>query len=279
MEKKCFKDEGKRQVSYYVCGAPDGFPVVCMHGAPGCGLDFKCLDEKAKKADFLLLCPNRPGYDDTDLYEEVEDILITILDDVEYMLSDYGISQDSKIAVMGVSMGGLYSYALTHEFPKRVLCAMCVAGCGELSEQFVVHDLNWFEYIILSVYQSGFEFCSYILFSLIWGIPYLLYKPAKSTFNGFWYDCIIYYGGNWEFDSEEITRPMLLMHGDEDNLVPVSQTFHMSRIIKSSKRKIIHGKNHLDLCGPDLPYCFEQAIDFIKPFLNRVNTSIRKKED
>ena len=57
--------------------------------------------------------------------------------------------------------------------------------------------------------------------------------------------------------------PTLIVHGDQDETVPVEQSIHISKLIKNCRLEIIHGANHVY----SQPSHFEKMLDLISGFV------------
>jgi pimeloyl-ACP methyl ester carboxylesterase len=51
-----------RRLAYEVLGAPDGYPVIVLHGTPGSARQVAMLDVPARERGVALIAPDRAGY-------------------------------------------------------------------------------------------------------------------------------------------------------------------------------------------------------------------------
>ncbi|MBU2581909.1 MAG: alpha/beta hydrolase [Alphaproteobacteria bacterium] len=110
-------------------GAPDGHPVLALHGAPASRLMFDVTDETAKGLGMTLFCPDRPGYGLTPLDEAPTlhgrtDDLIGIADALSL----------KRFSVLGVSGGGPYGVALAARLGDRIAGLGLVSPLGPVAQ-------------------------------------------------------------------------------------------------------------------------------------------------
>ncbi|NND83517.1 MAG: alpha/beta hydrolase [Acidimicrobiia bacterium] len=132
MAKWTFSDAGEtfqlsdgRTLGYVESGDPAGRPVFFFHGAPGSRLEGLTFDEDNKRLGIRMIAPERPGYGLSDVHKRR-----TYLDwarDVGELADHVGVD---RFAVLGVSSGGPYAAAVSHELPGRVTSAGLVSGEG-----------------------------------------------------------------------------------------------------------------------------------------------------
>jgi pimeloyl-ACP methyl ester carboxylesterase len=127
-----------RTVGYYEFGAPNGTPVLAMHGTPASGAGFSWADGRARARGVRLVAPDRPGVGRTDRPARGH----------AYRIGDYppelaatadalGIEQ---FGVLGYSGGGPYALAVTHALPTRVVATAVVAGSGQMGAWATIKD-------------------------------------------------------------------------------------------------------------------------------------------
>ena len=116
-------------VSYTEAGAPDGFPILYFHGAPGSRLDAAWLDNEFSNLGTRVVSADRPGIGGSSPSpgRAVEDWPRRIAD----LADRLGID---RFGVMGLSSGGPYVVACAALLPDRVVGAAVVAG---------VTDMGW----------------------------------------------------------------------------------------------------------------------------------------
>lgn len=139
-----------RVVGYAQYGTPDGTVVVNAHGGLACRLDVAAADHAAQTAGIRLLSPDRPGIGGSDPRPGR-----TILDwtrDVTGMLDQLGVEHFSA---MGWSMGGQYAAALAWALPERVKRVAIIAGALPLTEPSVFARLPAFDRLYTRLSQRA----------------------------------------------------------------------------------------------------------------------------
>ncbi|ESP87192.1 alpha/beta fold hydrolase [Candidatus Halobonum tyrrellensis] len=98
---------GDRRVAYAEYGAPDGEPVILLHGTPGSRLLGALFDGDARRRGVRLLVPDRPGYGRSSPWPDrtLADAGTT----VGAVLDDAGVR---RAGVVGFSGGGPHALAL-----------------------------------------------------------------------------------------------------------------------------------------------------------------------
>lgn len=114
---------GGRTLRYAEYGAPEGRPVLFLHGTPGSRLLGDLFDDRARSEEIRLLAPDRPGFGDstpapdrtpTDTAADLR----AVLDDADVDSAD----------LIGFSGGACYALALAATAPDRVGIVDLVAG-------------------------------------------------------------------------------------------------------------------------------------------------------
>jgi pimeloyl-ACP methyl ester carboxylesterase len=112
-----------RRVTYDDIGAPDGQPIVYLHGCPDCRLTRHPDDGIPATIGVRLLAVDRPGYGGSDSPRDwtrrsmAEDVLV-VLDALDI----------DRCAVLGWSSGGQIALACAAVAPQRVAVAGVVAS-------------------------------------------------------------------------------------------------------------------------------------------------------
>jgi pimeloyl-ACP methyl ester carboxylesterase len=99
------RDDGRR-VAFEVSGAPDGFPVVLMHGTPGSRKGPRPRGIVLHRHGVRLITYDRPGYGDSDRREGRD--VADAARDVEAIVETLGVQ---RFAVVGRSGGGPHALA------------------------------------------------------------------------------------------------------------------------------------------------------------------------
>ena len=125
-----------RLMGFAEYGDPGGFTVVNAHGGLAGRLDVAAADRSARDAGIRLLSPDRPGIGLSDPQPGR-----TVLDwarDVEDLANHLGVG---RFGVMGWSMGGQYALAVGSRVASRVTSVAVIAGALPLTESGVFAQL------------------------------------------------------------------------------------------------------------------------------------------
>ncbi|MFI7541394.1 alpha/beta fold hydrolase [Actinoplanes sp. NPDC049599] len=115
-------------------GAPDGTPVLSLHGTPGSRLWRHPDEDAVRRAGINLITYDRPGYGASDRHPGRR--VVDCVGDVAAVADALGIS---RFAVTGRSGGGPHALAVAARLPDRVTAAECVVGVAP----FAAAGLDW----------------------------------------------------------------------------------------------------------------------------------------
>ena len=113
--------------------------VIFLHGASLCGNDlnkvrrYGTIDaiEKGRKLDAYVVAPQNPGGSwNPD----------RIMNVVDYVTDNHNVDYD-RIYVLGMSLGGYGTIALTASFPDRIAAAMAFCGGGTVKDLSGLNDV------------------------------------------------------------------------------------------------------------------------------------------
>ena len=124
-----------RTVAYAVWGDPDGFPILGLHGTPGCRLERWPHEELFAELGVCLVTHDRAGYGRSDhrrgrrVADEVDDVR-SIADELGF----------DRFGVTGGSGGGPHALACAALLPDRVVRATCRVGVAPLGDPGLEED-------------------------------------------------------------------------------------------------------------------------------------------
>ena len=125
-----------REVVYAVWGDPAGFPIMSLHGTPGCRLNRWPDEEVYRGLGVCLVTHDRAGYGRStrrrgrSVAAEVDDVAL-IADELSF----------ERFAVTGGSGGGPHSLACAALLPDRVVRAGCIVGVAPLGTPGLERDV------------------------------------------------------------------------------------------------------------------------------------------
>lgn len=90
-----------RKLDYLVSGAPDGFPLIYLHGTPGAYPSSTSLNQACKTNNLKLISFSRSGYGGSTRQKGRKNV--DVVDEVKALLQHLG---HDKCAAIGWSGGG-----------------------------------------------------------------------------------------------------------------------------------------------------------------------------
>ena len=124
-----------RTLAFAVWGDPDGFPVLFLHGTPGCRLDRFPDEDLYRELGVCYVTHDRAGYGQSSrrrgrrVADEAEDVLL---------LAD--VLGFECFGVVGASGGGPHALACAARLPGRVVRAISMVGVAPLGPAGLERD-------------------------------------------------------------------------------------------------------------------------------------------
>jgi pimeloyl-ACP methyl ester carboxylesterase len=112
-----------RRLAYVSDGDPDGFPVVGLHGTPGCRLSRQRDDAPYKAARVRYIATDRAGYGQSTRHHGR-----TIADEASDIAELANALRLNEFGVVGASGGGPHALACAALLGDRVVRAACLVG-------------------------------------------------------------------------------------------------------------------------------------------------------
>ena len=109
-------------------GAEDGFPIVFLHGSPGCRLSVRSPDEVAELGGRLITY-DRPGNGGSD--RQPGRLVVACVSDIELIADTLGLDE---FAIAGYSAGSPHALAVAAALPKRVTRVACYGAIAPMRE-------------------------------------------------------------------------------------------------------------------------------------------------
>ena len=126
-----------RELAYALWGDTDGFPVLALHGTPGCRLERWPDEELYRGLGVLLVTHDRAGYGRSTRRPGRR--IVDEVDDVVALADHLGLE---RFGVTGGSGGGPHALACAALLPDRVVRATCLVGVAPLGEPGLDQD-SW----------------------------------------------------------------------------------------------------------------------------------------
>jgi len=118
-----------RQLAYALWGDPDGFPILVLHGTPGCRLERWPDEELFRRLGVFLITHDRAGYGQSTRRPGRR--IVDEVDDVAALADHLGLE---RFGVTGGSGGGAHALACAARLPDRIERAACVVGVAPFGE-------------------------------------------------------------------------------------------------------------------------------------------------
>ena len=255
-------------------GAPDGAPVLALHGAPASRLMFSVADVAACAANFRIIAPDRPGYGLTDV--DRNPTLDRRAEWLEKVADALGLD---RFAILAISGGGPYATALASRLGNRVTALALVSPMGPIADVMATTPANRPAVPFLQrrfflhlprrwIFPPLARLAARIFMAsprgFVGGFPrligdpdaHILRKPhireamlamtreaLRDGAEGGIADLRIY-GAPWNIDIARITAPAMLWQGTADRIVPVAAALHLARLIPGCRLMRLEGAGH-----------------------------------
>ncbi|MEV1177207.1 alpha/beta hydrolase [Nonomuraea sp. NPDC049784] len=241
--------------------APHPLTVFWHHGTPNIGTPPEPLFPVSEQLGIRWVSYDRPGYGGS--IPSMGRDLASAAGYVSRVADVLGID---RFAVMGHSGGGSHALACGALLQERVLAVVSVSGLAPYGAE----GLDWFA----GMYASGqeslraavqgraakerheasaeydpemFTPADHAALEGDWSWFGSVVGPALEGGQGGPIDDDLAYVNPWGCDPAQITAPTLLMHGDEDRVVPSSHGKWLARHCPSAQIQIFPGHGHISV--------------------------------
>lgn len=264
-----------RTLDVHEAGDPQGFPVVFHHGTPSAGLAYEPHAALAREQGIRMIGYDRPGYGSSMRAKNrrVEDCVADVTDIADALHLD-------SFGTWGISGGGPHALAcaaLCDERLKAVasLAAVAPYGADGLDWLAGMGEDNHVEFgKALEGEEALRSYCEPAAAAMLEAQPEelvrlldsLLGPEDRSALTGRfaeytlecdhhglehgvdgWIDDDFAFIEPWGFQVEDIARPVLLLHGEDDRFVPVSHGHWLAVRIPGVEARIDAADGHLTL--------------------------------
>lgn len=238
--------------------------VFWLHGTPNIGLPPAPLFADAARLGLRWIGYDRPGYGGSTRRAGRD--VASAAADVAGIADHLGID---TFAVMGHSGGGPHALACAALLPQRVLAAVSMAGLAPCDAD----GLDWFAGMhpsgaaSLRAAQAGlaaknayeaaspafdpamFTAADQAALAGPWAWFETVVAPAMTQGPGGLIDDDIAYVTPWGVDCTAISRPVLLLHGGQDRIVPYAHGQWLARHCPTAQLLQLPEDGHLSVCG------------------------------
>jgi pimeloyl-ACP methyl ester carboxylesterase len=257
-----------RRLAFIDAGAPAGTPVLHFHGAPTCR--FEVLgrpQDEAAAGGVRLVAVDRPGYGGSDPRpgRGIEDWPL----DVAAVADALGID---RFAVVGVSSGGPYAVAAAALLPGRVTAAGVLSGVGDMGQPgadqgYLPGELELMQlgstdpdalHARLDALAAALRADPQATITELFGglppeprrtrVVHIMTEAFRQGGVGYAED-LLAQAQPWRFDPGSITAPLLVWHGDADEMVPLHHPQHTAAVVPTAQLRLFPGEGHLDVAS------------------------------
>jgi pimeloyl-ACP methyl ester carboxylesterase len=267
--------QDNRMLAVHEAGDPQGFPVLFHHGTPSAGLPYGPHAALAREQGIRLIGYDRPGYGDSTRARDrrVEACVADVREIADALALD-------TFATWGISGGGPHALACAALFDDRLKAVASLASVAPYDAE----GLEWLEgmgednHVEFGAVLEGEEalraYCEPVTAEMLSAKPEelvqvldsLLGPEDKAVLTGRfaeymlecdhhglargvdgWVDDDVAFAKPWGFSVEAISRPVLLLHGDDDRFVPVSHGHWLAARIPNVEARIDATDGHLTL--------------------------------
>jgi 3-oxoadipate enol-lactonase len=232
----------RSSIAYVCCG--QGKPLVLLHGYP---LDHRIWDGLVPllEHDFQLIIPDLRGFGQS---KPIQDrcSISEMADDIAELIGHLDLS---KVLIAGHSMGGYVSLAFARAYPDQLLglgliASQAIADSPDKKESryLAVKQLEEFGVEIIAKNMAGKLTSSLLLQKKLYEM--MISQPEAGIKNA-----IQALAGRPDQTSllGSLGIPVLVVHGDSDELIPVEQAWEVSKAAPKSNLVIIPKTGHMPM--------------------------------
>jgi len=265
-----------RILSYQEFGDRDGTPVFYSHTTAGSKIEGEFYQEAALKFGIRLICIDRPGMGDSSYLPKR-----TLLDYPQDVIELADELKLAKFGLIGWSGGASYTLAVSFKYPNRILFCILIAGYTNFVSSNEVTSsipssidkliaMNYKKYPkLLKVYLELFSFTVKTLPKLSLKtiahfynqsdraiiardkVKSILFRTQREAYKegsqGPTKDIAIHYS-DWGFQLEDIEIFVDILHGKEDQVVPIYFSQFNQKLLPSCKLEILENEGHFFPC-------------------------------
>jgi pimeloyl-ACP methyl ester carboxylesterase len=258
-----------RTLGFAEFGDPRGKPLLYFHGGMSCRLDIAFAAEQCAERGIRIISPDRPG---TGLSDPLPNRnLLDWAIDVEEFLNELELDQ---VALMGWSLGSSYVFPCAYRTPDRFTRIATTGSCAMLDSPQYIEELGLFVDRLIITCPPSMRWALRSALVLLGKAPAHMLKnqaekevsasPADlavvramsfAEFSSLFYGSLAQGGDGiiddywaarepWGFSVSEIGIDMMLFHGDQDTIAPISGATRLSDLIPGARLIDVPGAGH-----------------------------------
>lgn len=241
----CVLSDG-RIISFCDYGKHDGIPIFMFHGTPGSrllGID----DKEVSDAGLRIITPERPGYGLSTTNPNAS--MVGWASDIQQLADQLGIE---RFHVLGISGGGPFALACAAFLPNRVMSGTLVSSATSIDLPGFWNNMTFWNKVTFFAAKRTPTFlrgmCS-ILARVARGAqnPNIIPTHESEAFRqggiGLYTDLRLI-TSSWEIPYKKISVPVILWHGEEDVLAPVTGAKTLASAIPSCEAHFLPKHDH-----------------------------------
>ncbi len=266
-----------RFIAYLVGGDPLSFPIIGLHGTPGCRLSRWPVDSVYAEAGVRYITTDRAGYGQSSRHRGR-----SVVDDAADVLAVADALGIAQFAVVGGSGGGPHALACAAVLKDRVVKVACQSSIAPFGKdgmnrsewvagmtETIAAELTWAEAgeetlaQQMQVQQRAMEAALISNPSMMFGegmsekdVAFMLRPQVVEIFrrivteqarNGVWgsVDDTLAFAQPWGFALTEIQIPVLITHGAFDTSAPLAHGLWLAEHIPSAEIDISETGGHM----------------------------------
>ena len=262
-----------RNISFADYGPASGLAVLCCHGGPGSRLEPRRISEQAAAAGFRLIGIDRPGYGKStplpgrSICDWTQDAIAV----ADHLMLD-------QFLMVGVSTGGSYALATAAVAPSRVLGVLVCCGMTDIAWANDVDDAKMVgaqpiwnapdrdAAIAVAIEQFGERGDKVMVpdadappvlspadMAVVMDPAYAEGDPTNERFA----QGVLGYADDriadgprhgWSsFEIDKVVCTVIVIHGEQDWIVPVAQAHHTAAILRDAELRTFAEHGHLSV--------------------------------
>jgi pimeloyl-ACP methyl ester carboxylesterase len=264
-----------RSVTVHESGDPAGAAVLFHHGTPSSGRPWQRHDAEAEQQGIRLISYDRAGYGTSD--RNPGRAVVDVVDDALAIMDALGVD---RFATWGLSGGGPHALACAARAGDRVVACASMSGAGpsDAADLDFVGGMGEGNIHEFGLAREGEEALRPALEEEAAGLrgatvpqfveglaPFLsdvdaaaldedlggyfvaIFGEALADGVDGWVDDDLAFVRPWGFDVAEIERPVLVLQGRQDLMVPFAHGEWLARSIPGAEARLSETEGHLTL--------------------------------